>query len=444
MNKDTTDSLYNNIFKHSIEQMQSVQWADVKQELGSGIFGVTFTMSEIKCVSAVFDVASMSSRKTVIAPNQLSVSYIGPAMTYVFNVQYDLKIFGIHLMFGSGTITMASSNVNVNQAFTADAVTSTHSLGWTLTVSDISGFDLFGGIEAWLKYMTQNALSVTLISNLNTETSTQTMIKLKLWTVIPTPLYNDGSLNMILKSSLYSLIESPAGMLTLTLSTNVTVDKRPYLKRVWKAQKSAVTLPDGTLTQICVPFNLLVDMVEVRSKARDFLFSVDPTTIGLTGKLSDLMYIMPRLVEKFDPQEGMTIGCRPNGENDIMMIKDALTSDTGRIQIPLNCLFGAKSGKNVLSVNFYMRADVTKKVELADGLFTINGNVANPVFYSMKVDSYAAPVEQLNTLARVVRKIGALVNGFQLLPKPLSISAPFTPATQSKVVTDTEFCFNYA
>ncbi len=447
LSKQELANAYYGVYKAATTALTNEKWADYSQTYGSGLFSLGFYVSDVKCASANFDSSKAELKNVATKDATLEVELSGNALVAGYTFSYEFKLMGMSFFFGTGALSLSSKTIHMVQEFTDDSVSTKLTVGWNTEVSKISGSDPFGGVIRWLVALTNDKLAAQLNAVYGKAVQQSSAAFYKQWAELKTPFYNDGSLNMVLRSFMQGLGEFPQGYISFGYDTRVTVEDRPYNKMVWKMHYNDAPI-ESSKAQVCVAAGLVASMVEVRGKARDFLFRLTPTEVGFpTGKLSDLSEAMPMLGEVFTEDEDMTIGCRPNGDNDIVMIKDGLLSENVmRLQVPINCMFGAMpSGKLALSVNFVVRASVTKEYGVTEaGFVSINGFAKSPALYSFKSDFEIVPVEQNELVGRVLSKIVAKLENFKILPEPLAVPLPFKPATHANVITKDEYCFNYA
>lgn len=443
LKKEVMGEVYNGIYKTAAESLKAEKWSDLVEDIGSGLFSLGFSLTNIKCAQATFD-ASKVSRSIQVRQNSIEVVDSGAGLTSKYDFTYEFHLMGMTLFFGTGSLSLNSVKTTMTQAFLGKEIATFYGIDWKLEGIQLSGYELFGGVTAWTTRMMTSKHYQAALNVLKNAIHKGTNAFMNKWYELKTPFYEDGSLDMVLINSVYLLNEAAEGYVSFGFATRVAVEDRPYNRTVWRLKKNS-PLPESS-AQVCVAENLISNMVEIRGKARDFIFIVDPVSIGLSGHLSDLMQAMPQLAEHFDENDVMTIGCRPNGDNDIVTINDGkLSEEHGRLEIPLTCAFGdMPSGATLLSAGFVLRANTNKVVELVDGFYSINGNVVAPTLYSYKVDSSIAPVEDIDQLVRIFVKVAGLINNFKLLPRGLVVKAPIIPTTATKTITADEYCFNYA
>jgi len=444
LNKETVQNSHFDVLKATSMNSPSATWPDQQMVIGSGLFSLGFYVTGIKCTVANFDPKVLTTKTTTFSPNTVKYDLAGPALTHTFTFSYDFQILGLHLFFGTGQVVISSNTMSTIQAFVSESVSTSFTSTWTTKVSSISGFDLMGGITSWVTKIFDTLHNPNMVNVLLPVIGGYTKTLLDKWLNLHDYFYPDGSLNMTLKSSMLSVSEVPAGYLTFAFATRVTVDDRPYIKKLWRVVSSAVTTT--AKAQVCVTSSTIPAMMEVRGKARDFIYTIDPTQIGLKGKIRDFVNVMPKLEEMYDLDADTYIGCRPYGDDDIVLLnEDVPGQDLYKIQVPITCSIGAKAaGKDILVVNFIVRSIVTKMVGAdATNTFVINGIAGTPGLYNLKIGYSVVPVTGFDTFVKMLQKSLTYLTSFQLLPVGLKVPIPMTITTPTKTLTKEEYCFDY-
>jgi len=442
--KDLLQGYYVLDLKEATGAVAKHAWENMNFTAGSGLFSAAFFMKDLKC-TAKFEESKGSVKKFNVANSRIEMDLAGAMVSFEYAFNYEFHLFNIPFFAGTAKLHYTSSLISLDQNFTYSDAPTAFKIAWTTVVDSITGLDLFGSITKSINTLAPK-LGIALANVYASEFQIVTMNVLKHWMELKHPMYENNLLDMTLHNSMLAVHEYPAGFVILGFFTKISVDDRPYNKLIWKTLYTDVPADNATLIQTCIATNLVTGIAEIRGKARDFLFRIKPADLGLSGKVSDLLPIIPGLDEFFGDDETLTVGCRPNGDNDIVMVKTANdNTEHATIQIPINCQFGGlPTGKLALSVNFVMRATVKKVFEEDGKLLAVNAYAHDTKLYSYKVDSSIAPVADFELIIRMLNKLGAKLENFQLLPKPLSIPITFEPASKTGILTDAEYCVNYA
>ena len=446
--KEMLRKAYYGIYDTAAKSLIPEKWANVSQKIANGTFGAGFYMTNIVCTSGVFDASKVSDNsKVVVNGRDLTVSFDPAPLKFTFTFAYEYKLIGMSPYFGTGILSITPDVFGMVQTFNPDALTTKMGVTWRVTIDKISGGDLFKGVTRWISMLITDKLVPDFNTRYQMRVQAASDVNYGKWYKVITPLHDDKSVNMALVGKLNRFEENPAGYITFAFDTVVTVPENPYIKSLVKLQTAPHPIDPATNAQVCVAATLIPAMVEIRGKARSFVFPIEPKEIGLTGKLKDLFHSMSRLEEIFDANEVMDIGCRPFGDNDIVMLNDpSLPNDKGKIQVPINCVIGGlPSGKQVLSINFVVRAEVQKVVEQTNNVWTINGLAKTPLLYSFKIADSIVPVDQYDIIVRILDGVARKLVDFKLLPESLTLPIPFKAANLgTPELSKDEYCFNYA
>eukprot|EP01022_Parablepharisma_sp_SALTPOND_P001999 TRINITY_DN108220_c0_g1_i1.p1 TRINITY_DN108220_c0_g1~~TRINITY_DN108220_c0_g1_i1.p1 ORF type:complete len:502 (+),score=23.92 TRINITY_DN108220_c0_g1_i1:80-1507(+) len=443
LQKPVFADLYTDILKATVNSTLIAPWPSIIYRIGSEPFNIGFDLTSITCTEATFNESKI---ELTIEQNLANYKLIGTPISYTFTFEYDFQMFGMHFFFGTGQAQIILNSLELTQTFSEQSVNTNTTFSAGTSISHISGTDPFKGITLWCLYLLHAFHEQNISKILSKFLSLGTAKILQRYFEVKVPVYlnGNGSLNLTLESSLFTLNEVPHDYVSLSFFTNITVEKRPYNKKLYRFHQSSV-VPEGAKGQVCVAANIIPGMLEVLGKTREFVFPIEPVRIGLSGKMLDLVNLMPELNDQYNTDEDIYIGCRAVPDSDILMINDPwLTANEIRIQIPVNCIFGPKkSNINLFSVTFSMRASIYKEIEVRKLTYWIKGTVKRPELYYYELDYSFGKIEQTDTLIKILRKIVGLMEGFKVIPEGLGIPVPFDPTGGSYKMDKEEYCFNY-
>lgn len=441
---DRLKEMYSSVFDYSAQVVKKMTWPNYEKIWGSSFFSLSFSLTNIKSTDTKYDPSKLKTSLITMKPEVLTLNRTGPALSFTFTFDYDFKLFGMSLYFGAGSLVLSSNEQDLMNVFETSGVKTYNRFSWT-PAFEIKGSNPFGAIAKLSEILFSDSFYTLVADAMKNTIHSVVSGMLAEWYTLKTPFYPDGSLNMTLVNSLITAREAPTGFATMAFATNVTIEDRPYNKMIWKAFNPVADLGDNTF-QVCFSSSLITAMVEVQGKARDFIFSVKPEQIGLKPTISELIYAMPTIETQLDPSLEMSIGCRPNGNYDIVMLEDAkLTDNDISIQIPALCAFGAKSiGKDIVTINFFLRGKIVKKPELKDNIYSFKGIVSEAKLYSMKIADSAFPVDQPEVLLDYMTRIGPLLENFPILPQGLTVRPPFgNSSPNAPLLSKDNVCFRY-
>eukprot|EP01022_Parablepharisma_sp_SALTPOND_P001149 TRINITY_DN105685_c1_g1_i1.p1 TRINITY_DN105685_c1_g1~~TRINITY_DN105685_c1_g1_i1.p1 ORF type:complete len:486 (+),score=32.27 TRINITY_DN105685_c1_g1_i1:181-1638(+) len=430
-------------FKAMTEQMTGLTWPDLKHSVGSGFFSIVFKITNLKTTGGEYDFSKNTAHDMIIGDNRtIQIHQTGPVLTLTFGFDYDFALLGMHLFRGHGTAQLTSNKLALAEVFKTRGIDSLFMAEWAIK-SSVSGLNLFGGMTRWVDYLFNEQQLVKVDKQIEAIMEDTMVEKLTKWTDFKVEFYSSGALTMLLKNNLVTMNESSEGYLSLGYQTDIFVEDRPLAKKTWRYVNTPVNT-NGEKVQFCVSTSLIPNMVEMQNKAKDFMYRLEGKDIGLSGKIKDLAPIMPKIYEHFDPELDMYIGCRPTPGYDIVRIASPPHTDRVQVQVPINCVFGVvESSTNLLSVNFYVRGNITKEYTLSLDYVSLHGRYKAPWIYYLKVAFSKYPVEAMDMVYVIMGKITRLLNAFPIIAPGLTIKADIGATKGTYTPGVEEDCFSF-
>eukprot|EP00826_Nyctotherus_ovalis_P041242 TRINITY_DN4129_c0_g1_i6.p1 TRINITY_DN4129_c0_g1~~TRINITY_DN4129_c0_g1_i6.p1 ORF type:complete len:333 (+),score=86.76 TRINITY_DN4129_c0_g1_i6:312-1310(+) len=239
----------------------------------------------------------------------------------------------------------------------------------------------------------------------------------------------ETAMNMTLNNRLVEFKEYPEKYLTMAYNTRISIENRPYNKSL--IRHHTLEWDDEPVNElvICMGVNMVPAMAEVRTKQRDYLIAIEPSDINITGTLQEFYTIMPKLEERVEPNQGVTIGCEGSKKSEIVYLN---VHDNYNVQIPISCIFNTKeTGREILSVDFTARWWLGYKL-VPNKIYTvIESKLSETEIKSLKfkVADSLAPVEDFALLRKIVYAINSRFKGTNLFPEELHIKIPTNSKT---------------
>lgn len=346
-------------------------------------------------------------------------------MTFSCSYNWYFSLLDVYLLFGTGTSVIESTSISV--ALSAPNAVPSISIDYALAEPQhsISGALLFGGMAGkWVTRLFNKALLPTPVKDIIFVPSATKGLSdlLGYWVSIKLPFFPDtNKLDVVLKSEFLD-VNGAGDSIILGLKTNITVEDRPYNKMAWKNLETEIPFKTYKY-QACFSADLLVGIVEVIGKARNFIldFTGADTELATVGSL---FRMMPRLAELFGPSETLYIGCRPIGSNDMVPIIDkAVNADTIRGQSAWSCMLGSKPrGVDIVEFQIFQRGNLVKKGSADSGTFTLKLGYEKPSAFFSKIGASLVPVEDYTEFSLIADKLTAFFSGAALYNNGLKFS----------------------
>ena len=427
------------------QQILHMTFPRVNYTIGPEYFKTSFVIANLSGVSAVYDPTKQTEYVFLIGGDKtINMTQVGPVLNMTFHFTYDFVVLGMHLLFGEGTLNLTASKLVVFETYKERDIVTTVKANLIPTIK-ISGLNFFYKVTPWIEFMFTEYLYNDLIDRLTNIFHTNMMNDVAPLMNQAIEFYKSGALTVLLEHSILTMNESPAGYLSLGFNANIRVDDRQISKKIWRYVNTPVTMA-GEKAKLCVANTLIPNVVEVQGKAKDFMLRLDPKDFGLSGKLRDLAPIMPKIYEYFDTELELEMACRVIGDMDIVKIATNPSLEQTAIQIPISCAFAiyADPHRDLLDVNMYVRANITKIQHGKPQEIVLSGSLNTPFIYGLNVASSMFPVEGIDTVYAIMGRVARKLQGFPIVAPGLKFLVNIDSGEPIYTPGAEEDCFTFA
>lgn len=429
---------------------KEMKWKDLSYQIINKPFSIDFILTNIQCVDTKFNKISILTKQITDISPEIGIHYKFDGKNianFTFQAEYAFRVGKSNIFKGKINWIIHLNSLELLHKFTGQLNSTIQILNsnFGTQITEFNGFNLFGLFTKWTLNLIngnhiQNLLNIItiLIQHEINSFYLENYFKIK---TIHNP---NGSLNLTLISDFHNIVEIPSGFLTFYTNSNLTIEKRPYFKTLSKFRHTIINLATYRC-QICIGSNLLPHFIDLFAKTREYVFSIDPKDIGLKGTMQDLINIMPSLINEYNPDDEIYIGCRVPPEDSIRMLKSSELSKTEiATQIPVNCIFGPKNlNIPLLSVTLYIRVSMEKNLTIENLIFVLRSTLKWPKLYNFKINFYLGELENIDMLTKILSKITTLIDGHPVFDKGFKINLPYNPSSFSYEMNKEELCFNY-
>lgn len=354
-----------------------------------------------------------------------------------FTASYSFSLFGIRIFYGTTSIDVSSKKAVFIQKFEGCNVKTVVDIETDVAIKSISGWNLFNGIGYWLKTLMGQEYLAKIFAPAGVAFNNETMDKIygKWFNYFPV---KDPDLHLRFHNHL-DHIYSEKAYINFCFITDVGIEKRPYSKIIYKGEvKTAID--ENKLGRVCVPHSVLMAASDITGKARYYMRSIDPKTVRLSTQLHNFLQIMPKLQERHNQNEGLTIGCRTNSAYTFLY-KPTTSLDQGFLQIPILCQFGAKkNGENFLDLEFIVRS----AYKIIANKTKVDIVLNDTKLYNFKYSHAVVPVEDEMSLQRIALLLADKLKDKQLYKKSLEFALNFGESDNVQVKEENnQHCFTF-
>jgi hypothetical protein len=432
-----TDTIHTSL-GNAVHGVEGQNLGNFEIVFGSGFFSSSFTAKDFTCASASYNKEAAKNPSLTINDNVITQNFEGPIITLSCKFQFFFKFMGMTLISNEASATMKTVNTQIIQILSGSDFLS--AVGWTMDVSVTpSGFGYFGGISKLSTLLINGDILKGLGAMLGQSLTSQSAVTWDSWMNAVYPIYQDGSLDIIMKNSFRTVKAFPASYVTFGFNTALRVKDHPLIENSLRRVVNTNVVLGTASCQICIAASAISHILEVRKVDKDYLIPIDPKKIGLSGTVRDMFNLIPKLAERMPPSLSLDIGCSPYAVQLVRVADPTSTNGTIRVQVPVSCVFESERGETLLRVYMRLRGNIQNSIKITNSTWTIEGTVVNPTIYDMSADR---AVEGTTTLYGYISAITQLLNG-QIATAGLTVKTPFgkyTPKTST--MTSEEYCVN--
>lgn len=396
---------------------------------------------EIKAGPVKFAAQPISS--AAFASRSVTVDHRDNTQVFEVNVTFGYNlVLGCFPSDGEATLSLSYKSVKMVHTFGETDSRAESTLEMKMEVKRIVGLNTFGLARKWIMLVFAEGDGKKIVDGVKSSLEGGVTKAFKgFYHVKPFP-NTEAAMNMTLNNRLVEFEEYPEKYLTMAYNTRISIENRPYSKSL--IRQHTLDWDDETIHElvICMGVNMVPAMAEVRVKQRDYLVVIRPSDINITGTLQEFYTIMPKLEERVEPNQGVTIGCEGNKNSEIVYLN---VHDSYDVQIPISCIFNTKNtGREILSVDFTARWSLSYELTPNRTYTVIEPKLVDTEIKSLKfkvVDSLA-PVEDFALLRKIVYAINSWFKGSNLFSEKLHLRI----ATNRKTFifdTDEAICVGY-
>lgn len=442
--KSAIEAMHHEAYKAMASKLATLTWPDLNDTVGSPPFTITFLATGLTTIGSTYDAKKLNESVMEIDDHKISLNFKGDMLTITQSFSYDLSFFGMHIFFGKGQAILTTKYLNVVEVFAERSISTSFDTDWTITPT-VDGLTFFGFLNKWVVRVFEDHYD-SIDQTMSSVFAACIADQFKPWTDIKVSFYPEtNALNVLLQNKVLTMNEQPAGYVTFGYRTYYAVEDRLQARDSFKVVNREIKMRDASIYHICLSPNVLPDITDIQGRTSDFIFPLDPTKLSLQGKVRDLMNIMPRLVDNYDPEEPIYIGCQSVRDDSIVRIRDSYPNGVRFImQIPFACQYGVTSaGKTVLATYGFIRANVTKGVSASPAGFSVKGRLVAPTLYSFKVTSALYAVENLSTLRAITGRIVHLLEGFDVVAPSVKVEVGAGIQAFAYIPGEEEDCFSF-
>ena len=375
-------------------------------------------------------------KESHVTDNGINLEHQGDIANINFSLKYNIKLFNIVIISNLAIVQFKVNDIKIKSTLSQDEVIDIVPQ-YEFGIGEIHGFifpkQIGNLILKLLKNRHGSLISKTFESNLTSGVK----MGLTSWNQLkPFPNFVD-KLNMTIYKKLTNHTKIDDKNMLLTFDTEISVVNRPYNKPLYKYYKTKNE--SKNIQEICFGKGLVPAVAEVRGKARDFLYIIDPSKTTLVGDLTEFHIIMPRLKERIYDEQKISIGCKIHGDNDIVPLKQK-----DMIKVPINCVFNATpSGIEILDVNIVTKWNYTLSIKEAMNGFTIDLGFKSLEHLTFNVASSVRPVQDTIMLHSILLSIAKLLKDVKFFPEPMNVNTIYKQGNMKLYIGDDVICVSF-
>eukprot|EP00826_Nyctotherus_ovalis_P001991 TRINITY_DN10378_c0_g3_i3.p1 TRINITY_DN10378_c0_g3~~TRINITY_DN10378_c0_g3_i3.p1 ORF type:complete len:473 (-),score=68.52 TRINITY_DN10378_c0_g3_i3:142-1560(-) len=443
LSKQGLVDIYNNIHYTSLKTTAEKYSIKYKQ-LWSSFLDISFILTDFHLHT--FDLSAATTRTSVAGNNVLAIMQENPVTHGVFNFTYRLLVLGWEVYSTTGTFNYHVARCNITQVFEPSKVKAEVKMNTRKSVITIKGFDPFGDVymkvEELLNSATNNMLDDIFKKELIKKIE-EVFNKMAHFNVTPTSRSN---LSMMMEGEFLEVSAINRNeFLAFVYGATVVADSK-YNKSLYKYIKHPSKY-NNFKVQACFGSNLFNAILQLHAHANTLVKTIDPAAIGLTGCVLELAQALPKLEELFGPREQISITCKPNITNDIVMINEAVEDYGDVAQVSLTCSIDSKEREvNILTLQAIVRIVYMWREFLhLEKACELSAFITTNKVQSFSILKSIVPVRDKIFILQIIKSIMKHFADLYIIQDPISVHVPMVyPAKETEYVqTHNIHCFEY-
>jgi hypothetical protein len=359
-------------------------FTDIVSISGDGTDKQTLTIFDIKYSYFSYNKNEIIGTPTINSKKNFWTLEIDSGIfEYVYTIKWKIEAFGLNLLFGNATISLKSSKVKIEQEFIQGATKTQIYVTWKETITQFFCQNSKGdAAKPWIGKLIVSNFSKALEEKIQQEVPKE---------VDDDMITNYNQIHMTLEKgmevayintleSMYKYSSGQGDYISLQYNTTITIPNRPFITEMVRTVYPKVA-PDHQL-EICFNEEIFADTMDTLGKGRYFYQEFENVIFGTELKVANFLPLIPSLVTKYSPQDGVRVGCRPDISERVVDLK--IANKPLYMQIPLKCAMAiTKTGEEFMSLTVELRANYKPAAYYDGGVYALLENV--------RVHNYHAP-----------------------------------------------------
>lgn len=293
------------ILKTIFQNAKFYDYPDVKEEEGSGALQRGLYMTDIDVIAIIFDEKTLANNLTFTpAQKKISLETTAPILKYIFHFKWRIEAFGVHIGYGEGNATMTSNKIS---AYYSLPQKSEISSAFEVKIVSLTGANaLSKNIEKWLNSVLNTKIYPKLLEAIKNNEQFITEYMHAQFKKIDRRIGNDVVLSYISVPDTVSLIDE---YFVYAFNTSLYIENSliDSIEQIQTVKKEAIDSKNDF--RIFHSGSLIPVTLKVYGKYKQFDHVVDPTALGLSGTIADLIEAMPELESKYSKDAKIIIQC---------------------------------------------------------------------------------------------------------------------------------------